>query len=76
MVRVSREWIRLQPGEFLTVTENLKTVLQNLDPGTVEFWWLYTPPRLTSAELIELQRSGYTVPTDVISTSKQAISLD
>ena len=76
MVRASREWIRLQPGEFLTVTENLKTVLQHLDPGTVEFWWLYTPPRLTSAELIELQRSGYTVPTDVVSTPKQTISLD
>jgi len=76
MVRASREWIRLQPGEFLTVTENLKTVLQNLGPGTVEFWWLYTPPKLTPAESIELQRSGYTVPTDVISTPKQTISLN
>lgn len=74
--RASKEWIRLQPGEFLTVTENLRPQTKDMKPGTVDYWVEYTPPTLSKAERIELQSNGYLVPTESLKTESHTFAVD
>ena len=69
MDRVRNEWLRLQPGEFITSSENIRERLGELDPGTVEYWAEYVPPEATPKELAELREAGYIVPTEKIQTA-------
>ena len=75
MDRVHRDWIRLQPGDFITVSESFRGRFQNLKPGTVEYWVEYVPPEVKTEELIELQRSGYVIPTERIETVHQTFTV-
>ena len=68
MYRVSHDWIHLQPGEFITVSESLRGRFQEIRPGTVEYWVEYVPPEVTPKELVELQQAGYNIPTEQIET--------
>lgn len=69
--RVRYDWIHLQPGEFITVSESLRGRFQNLQPGTVEYWVEYIPPEASAKELAELQQAGYIIPTEKIETAHQ-----
>jgi hypothetical protein len=68
-VRVKEEWIHLRPGEFITVSDNFRSELRNLDPGTVEYWVEYVPPEANAKELAELQQVGNIVPIEKIETA-------
>jgi len=71
MYRVRNDWIRLQPGEFITVSESFRSHFQEIKPGTVEYWVEYVPPEASLKELAELGQSGYIVPTEKIETAHQ-----
>jgi len=63
---VRRDWIRLQPGEFLCMSENLRGYLRDLKPGTVEYWVQFVPSSVKPEDLLLLQSAGYVVPTENI----------
>ncbi len=67
--RVPEDWIRLRPGEFVTSTENLRSLFRNLKPGVVEYWVEYTPPDATPKEILALQELGYIIPTENLATA-------
>jgi hypothetical protein len=69
MIRVQEDWIRLRPGEFIVVSDNFRTKLQNLKRGTVEYWVEYVPPEASAKDLAELQQAGYIIPTEKIETA-------
>jgi hypothetical protein len=69
MYRVRHDWIHLQPGEFITVSESLRSRFQEIDPGTIEYWAEYIPPKAYTAELVELKQAGFIVPTEKIETA-------
>jgi hypothetical protein len=68
MVRVHDEWIHLQPGEYIVVSETIRNESRNAKPGIIEYWAEYFPPEATPKELEELRQSGYVVPTDKVET--------
>jgi hypothetical protein len=69
MIRVKHEWIRLQPGEFITLSDKIRVNFHDLKPGIFEYWFEYCPPEASPEELVELQRSGYVVPTERIKSA-------
>jgi len=71
MYRVRHDWIHLQPGEFITVSESLRGRFQEIKPGTVEYWVEYVPPEASLKELVELQQAGYNIQTEKIETVHQ-----
>jgi hypothetical protein len=71
MYRVRHDWIHLQPGEFIIVSESLRGRFQEIKPGTVEYWVEYIPPKATPKELAELQQAGYVIPAEKIETAHQ-----
>jgi hypothetical protein len=73
--QVSRDWIRLQPGEFITMSQGIRDFYRNLDRGTVEYWVEYVPPEVSAKELAELQQTGYIVPTKKIETAHQTFAI-
>lgn len=74
--RARDDWMHLLPGEFLTVTENIRSKVESLAPGRVEFWAEYTPPLVNSKEMTELKAAGYAVPTEELVTERQNFALD
>jgi len=70
--RVRDEWVHLRPEEFVTASENLHERLGKVDPGTVEYWVEYIPPKANAKNLTELQMAGYIVPTEKIETAHQS----
>lgn len=73
--RVKDDWIRQKPGEFITVSDNLRKHFRNLKPGFVDYWVEYTPPDVKQVELLELQRTGYVVPTKKVITISQTLRI-
>jgi hypothetical protein len=69
--RVSHQWIRLRPGEFITVSEDIRQNYRNWEPGRIEYWAEYIPPKATPEELVELRQAGYVVPAEKIETLHQ-----
>lgn len=76
MDRVRNQWIELQPGEFLTVSENLRPYIGSMEPGTVEYWVEYTPPTIKPEELIALKTTGFTAPTEKLITDRHTFSVN
>jgi hypothetical protein len=75
MDRARNEWLRLQPGEFLIMTKDLRPFFRNLEAGTAEYWIEYDPPALSSDERLQLQRTGYFVPTEKVETAHQSVTI-
>jgi len=73
--RVRHEWLRLQPGEFLVMSQSIRPSLQDLQPGFVSYWVEYSPPILKAAEILELQGAGYLVPTQKIETTHETFRM-
>jgi hypothetical protein len=73
--RVHNEWIRLQPGEFIVMSQSIRARLANLDPGTVEYWAEYIPPEVTAADLAELRRAGYNAPREKVRTAHETFAV-
>lgn len=71
MERVRENWIRLQPGEFITQTVMLSSQFARFRPGTVDYWLEYTSPRLTAKELVQLRAAGYFAPTKSARTQSE-----
>jgi len=69
--QVRQHWIRLQPGEFIAMSESIRDFYRTLDRGTVEYWVEYVPPQVSAKEFAELQQAGYIVPTEKIETAHQ-----
>jgi hypothetical protein len=69
MYRVRHDWIHLQPGEFIIVSESLRGRFQEIKSGTVEYWIEYVPPEASAKEFAELVQSGYIIPTEKIETA-------
>jgi hypothetical protein len=64
LARVKSTWLHLRPGEYLTFTGDLRTMLDKVNgPATYTYWAEYYPPRLTGEERNELRQNGYVVPT-------------
>jgi len=74
--RARDEWIRLQPGEFLTVTMNVRERLGHLGPGTVNYWVEYEPSALKTSELQQLRQAGYMPPTERLKTTRANFRVD
>lgn len=67
--RVKKEWIELQPGEFLVFTGDGRTMLDKSDGLiTYEYWAEYEPPKLSETESRQLQEAGYVVPADNVTS--------
>ncbi len=73
--RASKEWIRLQPGEFLTFTESLRPHIADFPPGSVNYYVVYTPPRLTASDKTELKRNGFSFPTESLNTEEETFRI-
>jgi hypothetical protein len=67
--RVRSKWIRLRPGEFLTIGRSVRGIFDSLKAGTVTYWFTYTPPQGTADELAELQQKGYVLPSRKLETA-------
>ena len=74
--QVRNEWLRLLPGEFLTLTYNFHPSLSGLKPGIVDYQITYNPPYFTHDELLELQRGNYSVPMERLTTPQQGFLLE
>jgi hypothetical protein len=71
--RIENEWIRLQPGEFIVLSDStLRRSLQWVQQGTVEFWAEYTPPDVTVQEFAELTNSGHVIPTEKLESEHKS----
>jgi hypothetical protein len=75
IIRAETEWLRLQPGEFLTFTESLRRRFGDMEPGTVDYWVEYTPPHLTPEERTELKQAGFRVPSASLRTEHRSFSI-
>jgi hypothetical protein len=69
--QIRDEGIRLRPGEFITSSVNIHLRLQRIEPGTIEYWIEFIPPKVTKQDLVELRQAGYIVPTETIETDHQ-----
>lgn len=70
--RMQNEWIRLRPGEFVSLTKNVRRDFRDRKPGTVEIWAEYQPPEVKPAELAALEQVGYIIPTEKIETEHRS----
>jgi hypothetical protein len=69
MYRIQHDWVRLRPGEFMTVTKRVGWSDYGKDgPGTVDYLVEYTPPSVTEQELASLSRAGYVIPDEKLQT--------
>jgi hypothetical protein len=73
--QVRQDWIRLQPGEFIAMSQSIRDFYRTLDRGTVEYWVEYVPPEVTTKELAELQQAGYIVPSEKIEAAHQSFTV-
>jgi len=73
LTRVREEWIRLQPGEFVTQSTNIRDRFKGMKPGTIEYWAEYSPPTLTTKEMEELWEAGFVIPTESLKSSPQTL---
>lgn len=73
--RIENDWIRLRPGEFLTVTENIRGRYRKFKPGVVEYWVEYTPPDATPETVKELLESDHIVPSESLETPRSSFRL-
>lgn len=69
--QIRNEGVRLRPGEFITSSVNIHSRLQGIEPGIIEYWIEFIPPKTTRRDLVELQQAGYIVPTETIETDHQ-----
>lgn len=76
MTRAQNEWLRLQPGEFITVTESLRSTFGEFRRGTMEYWVEYVPPVLSQQEQSELRQAGYVFPTEKVRTQSRRFRVD
>jgi hypothetical protein len=72
MERVEKKWLRLQPGESMTQTMSLREKFGRFNPGTVDYWVEYSPPRLSKADVAQLEAAGYLPPTEQVKTEKKS----
>jgi len=74
--RVRTEWLRLDPGEYLTFTVNTRRYFNDLGPGHVEYWVEYLPPSLSAQEKLKLRQGGYHFPERLTATSHTTMTID
>ena len=46
--RIKEQWIRLRPGEYMTMTESIRGRVAELTSGTLEYWAEYIPPEVSA----------------------------
>jgi hypothetical protein len=68
LARIRHEWIRLRPGDFITVSENVREDFRVLETGSIEYWAEYHPPSLTTEEKEQLKNAGYNFPSAKLET--------
>ncbi|HEV2133016.1 MAG TPA: hypothetical protein VGR47_02015 [Terracidiphilus sp.] len=67
LTRVKSTWLHLRPGEYLTFTGDLRSMLDKVNgPATYTYWAEYQPPELSPKERNELNQNGYLVPTSTV----------
>jgi hypothetical protein len=73
--RARLEWLRLQPGEYLSHTQNVRPYFTTLEPGKVEYWAEYRPAVFSSLERLELRKASYVSPTEAVTTRHSILSI-
>lgn len=72
--RAKTQWIRLQPGEFMTTM--LRVGLPTNETGAVISYWVeYTPPDATPKEIEQLLQAGCVIPTEKLETEHQSFPI-
>ena len=75
MTRLKRDWIRLRPGESMTVTERIRGKYDETKRGTVHYQVEYDPPRATNADLAQVFSAGFVIPTEKLTTTEQSFRI-
>ena len=70
--RVSTQWIRLRPGEFMTTSLQIEALPR--EGHTVEYWVEYIPPDATPKEVEDLLAAGYVIPTQKLETEHRSVT--
>lgn len=69
--RIRRDWVRLRIGESLVTTIPLRRPYTT-EPGTVEYSVFCTPAKASPAELAEVWKAGYVIPTKPLESQRQS----
>ncbi|MFP5234679.1 MAG: hypothetical protein ACLGSD_02155 [Acidobacteriota bacterium] len=72
---VRNEWLRLRPGEFMTITVALPSLSVSRKSGTTTYWVEFVPPDATPQVLNDLWRDGFLIPTEKLRTKEASFQI-
>ena len=73
--RIKKEWLHLEPGEFLTFTGDGRSIIDKSNGNLgYEFWAEYEPPKLSDEEKEEEISAGILFPTEPLTSGHLTFS--
>ena len=72
---VRNDWLRLRPGEFMTITVALPSLYFSRKSGTIRYWVEFNPPDAAPQVLNDLWRDGYLIPTEKLRTKQSTFQI-
>lgn len=61
-----RDWLRLQTGEYLVMTESIRMYMNGLGPGRLTYQAEYDPQAMSAADKRELLEAGFVFPEEKV----------
>lgn len=73
--RIKKEWLQLEPGEFLAFTGDGRSMLDKSNGLiTYEYWAEYEPPKLSETDRNRAQEAGYETPIESVTSAHLTFS--